>query len=250
VRKIDEFVKVLINKEASREDRAEALKFIVHFVGDIHQPMHAVGEAAGGNGIPVRFLGSYSCGPHRCNLHVVWDSSLILHAGLSREEYAHREEELITTEKLVPQATGTPQQWANESVRLAQAAWATEGSDLDERYYAEQIKVVDRQLALAGLRLATLLNATIGKMTPRDFASNPLPKIADNPSFTSEYGQSSGAGTSRSDVKVWVNTKSGTYHCSDSHWYGTTKHGEFMTEHNALQEGFHPAAGRTCQPRL
>jgi len=64
---------------------------------------------------------------------------------------------------------GRPEQWANESVALVKAAWARDGTDLDEGYYQREIKVVDRQMALAGLRLAWLLNETIGNMTPRDF---------------------------------------------------------------------------------
>jgi hypothetical protein len=54
-------------------------------------------------------------------------------------------------------------------VRLAQAGWVQDGANLDEGYYQWEIKVVDRQMALAGLRLAKLLNETIGRMTPRDF---------------------------------------------------------------------------------
>lgn len=55
VEKVDEFIKVLTDKKAPREQRAEALKFVVHFVGDIHQPLHAVKEAEGGNKVHVRF---------------------------------------------------------------------------------------------------------------------------------------------------------------------------------------------------
>ena len=54
-------------------------------------------------------------------------------------------------------------------MRLAQAAWVQDGANLDEGYYQREIKVVDRQMALTGLRLAKLLNDSIGKMTPRDF---------------------------------------------------------------------------------
>jgi hypothetical protein len=54
VGKITELLKVITDKNAPREQRAEALKFLVHFVGDIHQPMHAAKEAAGGNGIHVK----------------------------------------------------------------------------------------------------------------------------------------------------------------------------------------------------
>jgi hypothetical protein len=94
---------------------------------------------------------------------------MILHTGLRRQEYADKLEGLIRAEKLDARTGGTPEQWANESVRLAQAAGVPDGSDLDEKYYQQQIKVVDRQMALAGLRLAKLLNETTGKMTPRDF---------------------------------------------------------------------------------
>ena len=57
----------------------------------------------------------------------------------------------------------------NESVRLAQAAWVQDRADLGEAYYQQQIKVVDRQMALAGIRLAKLLNETVGRVMPRDF---------------------------------------------------------------------------------
>jgi hypothetical protein len=169
VEKIGNFIKVLTDKKASREQRAEALKFVVHFVGDIHQPMHAAKEAEGGNDIHVRFLSSDRCGPYDCNLHGVWDTSMILHAWLKPEDYAARLEELIKSEHLTVQDGGTAEQWANESVRLAEAAWVQDGANLDESYYQREIKVVNTQMALAGLRLAKMLNDTIGKMTPREF---------------------------------------------------------------------------------
>ncbi len=70
-----------------RADRATALKFLVHFVGDIHQPLHASAIERGGNGILVRVFGSDTCGsdparPSPCNLHSVWDTLLIAHRGL------------------------------------------------------------------------------------------------------------------------------------------------------------------------
>jgi len=169
VAKIDDMVKVLIDKRAPREQRAEALKFIVHFIGDIHQPLHAAKEAAGGNGIHVRFLNSERCGPYDCNLHGVWDTSMILHAGMDRQDYSQHLEKLIQSQKLENSDGGTPERWANESVQLAGAAWVQDGTNLDDLYYQREIVVVARQMALAGLRLAKLLNGTIGKMTPRDF---------------------------------------------------------------------------------
>jgi hypothetical protein len=98
------------------------LKFVVHFVGDIHQPLHAAKEAEGGNGVHVKFLSDDRCGPYDCNLHGVWDTSMILHAGLKPTDYAERLEQLARTEHLAEQNGGTPEKWANESLRLAQAA--------------------------------------------------------------------------------------------------------------------------------
>ena len=159
---------MLTDKNASREQRAEALKFVVHFVGDIHQPMHAVKEAEGGNKIRVQFIGSNHCGRYDCNLHGVWDTSMILHTGLNRPGYAEHLEQVLKAEKLETDAGGTPEQWANDSLRLVKAAWVQDGANLDEQYYRKEITVVDKQMALAGLRLARLLNETIGKMTPMD----------------------------------------------------------------------------------
>lgn len=245
--KIADFVKVLTNKQASRDERAGALKFVVHFVGDIHQLMHAVGEAKGGNGVHVTFLESSRCGHYECNLHGVWDSELIEHTGLSREECVQHEEELVRAGKLEALAGGTPEQWANESLKLAQAAWVPDGTDLDEQYYDKQIKVVDRQLALAGLRLAKLLNDSIGKMTPRDFAALVQPNTDQKRLPDSELARETPKATG-SGIEVWVNTKSGAYHCPDTRWYGNTKQGAYMSESAAVKNGYHPAGGKSCQP--
>ena len=164
IEKISDFLKVLADKNAPREQRADALKFVVHFVGDIHQPMHAVKEAEGGNGIHVLFLGGDRCGDYSCNLHSVWDTSMIQHTGLKPREYAEKLERLIAADNLNGQAGGTPEQWANESLRFAATAWVLDGTNLDEPYYQREIKVVDTRMALAGLRLAKLLNDTIGRM--------------------------------------------------------------------------------------
>ncbi|MGC2211403.1 MAG: S1/P1 nuclease [Candidatus Korobacteraceae bacterium] len=238
VAKINDFSRVLTDKSATRDQRAEALKFIVHFVGDIHQPLHAVKESRGGNGIHVQFLGDDRYGRYECNLHGVWDTDMIVHTGLGRQEYAQHLEDLIQSQKLASADSGTPEQWANESAGLAGAAWMPDGTNLDEQYYQREIKVVDRLMALAGLRLAKLLNDTIGRMTPSDFvASNRvgLPQAQPGKSVLPN-----------SSVKVWVNTRSGIYHCSDSEWYGRTKQGEYMTQAEAQENGYRPVSGKVC----
>jgi hypothetical protein len=49
------------------------------------------------------------------------------------------------------------------------------------------------------------------------------------------------------DVKVWVNTHSGVYHCPGTRWYGVTKSGTYMTQTEAQQHGYRPAYGKVCQ---
>jgi hypothetical protein len=109
------FQKILADPGASRESRLEALKWLVHFVGDLHQPLHAVEEARGGNDIKLPAFGSSKCGDYDCNLHWAWDSLLLEHSGLSEEEYVRRLNELIAQKHLEKQAGGTAVDWANES---------------------------------------------------------------------------------------------------------------------------------------
>ena len=162
VDRIEIFKKVLSDSNASHDDRIEALKFLVHFVGDVHQPFHAIGEAAGGNGISVSEFGSTQCGRHSCNLHGAWDSGLIQHTGMGQDEYVAHLEKLIFDEHLT--ATGSPEDWANESHEYAQAALLPDGAQIDENYYRQEITVVDRRLALAGLRLAAVLNEAFAQV--------------------------------------------------------------------------------------
>jgi hypothetical protein len=162
VDRIEIFKKVLSDSNASHDDRIEALKFLVHFVGDVHQPVHAIGEAAGGNGISVSEFGSTQCGRHSCNLHGAWDSRLIQHTGMGRDEYVAHLEKLISYEHMT--ATGSPEDWANESHEYAQAALLPDGAQIDENYYRQGITVVDRRLALAGLRLAAVLNEAFAQV--------------------------------------------------------------------------------------
>jgi hypothetical protein len=162
VDRIEIFKKLLSDSNAPREDRIEALKYLVHFVGDVHQPMHAIGEAAGGNGIAVTEFGSTQCGRHPCNLHGAWDSGLIQHTRMGRDEYVAHLEKLISDEHLT--ASGNPEHWANESHGYAQSAWLADGAQIDENYYQKEIKVVDERLALAGLRLAAVLNEAFAQV--------------------------------------------------------------------------------------
>jgi hypothetical protein len=163
VDRIEMFQKILGNEKASRVDRLEALKWIVHFVGDIHQPLHAIDEARGGNDIKLPVFGSPKCGDYDCNLHWVWDTLLLEHPGYSEEEYVGRLNTLIAEKHLESQAVGTPVDWANESHLQARHIIEAKPAAIDEAYYQANIELVNQRLALAGLRLAALLNDTLGK---------------------------------------------------------------------------------------
>jgi S1/P1 Nuclease len=163
VDRISLFAHVLADKKAPRPDRIEALKFVVHFVGDIHQPLHAIGEARGGNEIHVVEFGQTQCGKYVCNLHFAWDVGLIEHTGRREADYVNNLERWITRQRLQQKAGGTPEIWANESFILAKQVWLSDGGTIDEAYYRNNIGTLDQRLVLAGLRLGRLLNEALGK---------------------------------------------------------------------------------------
>jgi hypothetical protein len=147
-------------------ERTDALKFIVHFVGDIHQPLHAAtrvkpdgSEDHGGNDVPVIFFGQST------NLHALWDTGLIMHTVYAWGTYVTRlQTGWLDGRDLSALQGGTPIDWAQEAHRLAHdvAYDVPDGGTLGESYYAKALPVLDRQLALGGVRLARLLDDTLG----------------------------------------------------------------------------------------
>lgn len=162
--KISDFEAVLKDSKTSKNDRAEALKFLVHFVGDIHQPLHCAerNKDKGGNTRLVFFLDQ----PKAMNLHQVWDTAILLHRkGNTRiAAYADKLGTEITQDQAAEWAKGTPTDWANEShalaVKVVYVGVPADGPPpkLDENYVETAGSVVDRQLERGGVRLATILN--------------------------------------------------------------------------------------------
>ena len=140
VDRIEMFEQILGDKNAARENRIEALKFLVHLVGDIHQPLHAIAEARGGNDVHVIAFGHRDCG-RECNLHSIWDVGLLGYARSSGYPPFAAEGPIIhlngviSREHLNSRSGGTPVQWANESFLLAQRVWVSDGATIDENYY-------------------------------------------------------------------------------------------------------------------
>lgn len=156
----------LANAKLDRADRATALKFIVHFIGDLHQPFHALGVGRGGNDVTVRVFGQTDCGnnperPSPCNLHSVWDSRLISRQNLDDPSYVSALRRLIADKGFDKQPAGTPAQWAEQSFRLAKEALVTPDTNIDEGYFRRHITVIDERLALGGVRLAASVNRSL-----------------------------------------------------------------------------------------
>jgi hypothetical protein len=161
------------DESLSREERAFALKFVVHLLGDIHMPFHAMGDDRGGNNISVSYMGSSACGTYRCNLHGVWDDTIIEDQGLNEKKYTERLLQEIKDNQWERMSGGEPTTWANISHHYAVLALAPNGALLTREYVAEESKVVDAQLALGGLRLARVLNRILG--TPEVPAAQAAP---------------------------------------------------------------------------
>lgn len=151
------------NPKLDRADRATALKYIVHFIGDLHQPFHALGVGRGGNDVHVRVFGQVDCGtdparPSPCNLHSVWDSRLIARRNLDDSQYVKALQKLVVDKRFGSQPPGTPAQWAEQSFKLAKEALVTPDTNIDEAYFRRHIGVIDDRLALGAVRLAADLN--------------------------------------------------------------------------------------------
>jgi hypothetical protein len=157
VAKIQWFSQMLQNPKLSPSAHIVALQFLIHLVGDLHQPFHALADARGGNDIPVTEFGKQQCGPYPCELHGVWDSGLIEHTGMDTQQYTAYLEKMIQNEHLEA-GPDDPTQWANQSWKLAKEAMVAACTNIGEDYFTREKPIVDRQLALAGLRLAQLLN--------------------------------------------------------------------------------------------
>jgi len=167
-------VAVLKDPHAAPRTRAEALKFLTHLVGDLHQPLHCAERDgdAGGNGVPVIFFGAaqqpapYQTKPW--NLHAVWDGGLIDRAGRGRSAYVRHLKEWIAARDATSIEAGTFADWANEThgqaVRHAYRTangrdpFPAAGGRIAARYQRANIEVVDEQLAKAAVRLAKVLN--------------------------------------------------------------------------------------------
>lgn len=174
---------LLLDSNTNQHTQNEALKYLLHFIGDIHQPLHTEDLSRGGNDIPVSFDGHHT---QRLNLHSVWDSAIPRKLnGLSFDAHATEEKPAaaIWADKLSkrieagelsvddsectnlsdPNECGIS--WATETNVLVCAYvlapgvdWVKE-NDLGGEYYEGAVPLVEVQIARAGVRLAAWVNA-------------------------------------------------------------------------------------------
>jgi hypothetical protein len=146
---------VLSQRSQPDDARRDALKFLVHFVGDVHQPLHASPRGDhGGNDYQLNYRGRGT------NLHAVWDGLILQHAGLPAADYADR---LAAQPPLPPDLAGRSGRpavdWAVESCRIVETGpLYPRGHVIDDAYLDSNRPLVEQRLRRAGARLAYLIN--------------------------------------------------------------------------------------------
>ncbi len=142
VQALEKQIEVLKNTQTTVQERIEALKFVVHFMGDIHQPLH-VGrpDDKGGNLVKVTYKGK------TINLHALWDSGFV--------------EELVMDldSNVAPAKEFTLLEVLNEDMALRNEIYNFSNNVIDETYAQKAREIVRSRLQLGGERLGTLLNS-------------------------------------------------------------------------------------------
>ena len=167
--------RLLADRAQSIEIRRDALKFIVHFVGDVHQPLHAGNRPDhGGNDFSIALHTDippeayarerYKDGLMDTNLHAVWDFYVLASAGLDLATYAQR---LAPAVHLPRSSQGGPRAWAAESCRLIdRRTLYPPDHDLDEKYLEAMRPLAEQRVRQAAGRLARLLNEVFAAQRP------------------------------------------------------------------------------------
>jgi hypothetical protein len=147
----------LRDPNTSMEDKRRDLRFLIHLIGDLHQPLHVGrGDDRGGNQFRVKWMRSNS------NLHRIWDSGIIDLQELSYTELAQSLEPVTPDVKSVWQR-GTTADWAEEAMTYRPQIYAVEQDDeLGYEYSYRNWQLVRQQLNKGGVRLAGVLNEIFG----------------------------------------------------------------------------------------
>jgi nuclease S1 len=159
--------------QTDQDDKALALSWVIHLVGDIHQPLHVSDRKdRGGNDFHVTYRGSSECSDKhgekvkKVELHKVWDDCLVfeLQGDDTWQQLAEKIRGNLTTYKGHPAASGEVQDWANESHALAHKVaydGLKQGADLQDSYIKKALPLVRDQLLKAGIRLAKTVDENL-----------------------------------------------------------------------------------------
>lgn len=168
INKIEQFKVELAARGTDAEERLIALKFILHLVGDIHQPLHSSdNHDKGGNDVKVTVAGF----PHKPNdeLHGFWDTQFVDGIAMPPSVLADQLFAQITPEDAREWAKGTPDDWAMEAFAIGKTdvygnppLSAAHEQQLSADYVDTAEVDVRLQLSRAGIHLASLLNKTLG----------------------------------------------------------------------------------------
>ena len=177
VTKVNELIAVVRDHSKPDAERADALRFVIHIVGDLHQPLHATSRETdahpkgdrGGNDYLILPPDGSERGPK--NLHSLWDSGAGLVQNYPRDEArtvalaeARALMAALPKSSLPNVEDGNPDDWAQESFESAKKdVYSTpEGATPSFDYLVKSQGIAARRLALAGYRLADLLNKALG----------------------------------------------------------------------------------------
>ncbi len=150
---LEMFSRQLKSQQSSFTQKQLALRFIVHIIGDLHQPFHAGnGKDRGGNDVKLKFFWEDS------NLHRVWDSGLI-----DRQKWSYTEWTKILSRKISEQQVKEwsvidPKVWIAESAKL-RANLYPDSDTLSWDYQYQNLPIVKERLQMGGVRIAAYLNA-------------------------------------------------------------------------------------------
>lgn len=170
VAQVERDARILADRQIATPLRAEALRFLIHFVADEHQPLHAAdNHDRGGNEVRVVLDGEHT------NLHAVWDDNVVRALGASPARVATRLEAAITPTERARWQHGSAASWANGAFAIASrdiyaplhgAGGTRHPVLLPADYARSHAPIAARQLEKAGVRLAWLLNRALAAKAP------------------------------------------------------------------------------------
>jgi len=153
VEKVNEFINLLKNKKTPPEEKKIALKFLIHVVGDLHQPLHVGnGNDRGGNNIKVEWFGEPT------NIHTIWDSKLIDFQKLSFTEYANYLTLNEDRSQISKWQKSEVLDYVYESQRLRKQCYEFSEKNLKWRYFYKNKTLLETRLLQGGVRLSGELN--------------------------------------------------------------------------------------------